>query len=142
MLRMTRVLVVDDDTFICEVVRDVLEDEGYIVQVAANGAAALNCMSEQWPDVVLVDLRMPVMDGWTFLHVCRQDPRASQMCIVLMSAVQDELPELEPGAAHLPKPFDLVNLSCTVERVLAARSHVISEDQAANTGEGLIGTLA
>ena len=120
---MTRVLVVDDDTFICEVVRDVLEDEGYVVQVAANGAAALKCMSEQWPDVVLVDLRMPVMDGWTFLHVCRQDPRTSQMCIVVMSAVQDELPELEPGAAHLPKPFDL-------DTLLQAASEMIAQGRA------------
>lgn len=114
------VLVVDDDLDSQQVVADVLEDEGYTVRMAAHGAAALEQVAQQPPAVILLDMRMPIMDGWTFARVYRQQPGPHAL-IVTMTAAQDAKRWTgEIGAAGvLATPFEMDDLVAVVELVAA-----------------------
>jgi CheY-like chemotaxis protein len=112
---MTRVLVVDDDREIAQLLEHVLADEGYLVEAAPNGAVAFDGMRHHPPDVVLLDLRMPVMDGLSFLHACRQDPRWSDLRIILLSAMPEGTPTADRFDGFVPKPFDLAEVVRTVQ---------------------------
>jgi two-component system, chemotaxis family, chemotaxis protein CheY len=119
------VMVVEDEPAIRELVAEVLGDEGYAVLTAAHGAAALGLLDQHHPDVILLDMRMPVMDGWTFARAYRQRP-APHAPIVIMSAATDAqqwASEVEAQAV-MPKPFDLEALVVTVDRYF--RAHAIS----------------
>ena len=67
---MPQILVVEDDDAIRELVSDVLRDDGYDVREATNGVEALGRIREERPDLIVLDLMMPVMDGWTFVEEC------------------------------------------------------------------------
>lgn len=115
-----RVLVVDDDDSIRETVELALEDEGYYVQTAPNGKAALELMQGWQPDVILLDMKMPVMDGWAFAAAYRRrsEPRAS---IVVLTAAQDAArwgAEVQADGV-LAKPFELEDLYVTVSEYAA-----------------------
>jgi CheY-like chemotaxis protein len=113
-----RVLVVDDDDDFRELVCLTLEDEGYEVVPVADGAAALSALPGLQPDVILLDLRMPVMDGHEFLRHYRSSCGA-QAPVVVLTAIretQDDIALLSPDA-FLPKPFDLEDLVRTVQRL-------------------------
>ena len=106
----TRILVVDDDPSILALVAEILQDEGYEVATARNGAEALAQVAEAVPAVLLTDLMMPVMDGPALVRACRAAPVTAGLPIVVMSAV---LPALLDGLAWLGvqdaiyKPFDM-----------------------------------
>lgn len=112
------ILVVDDDSSILETVTAILELEGYPVATAINGADALRSVEQQHPALVLLDMRMPVMDGWGFVRELEQ--RGVSLPIVVMTAAQDARRWAnEIGAAgYLAKPFELPDLLSTVERLL------------------------
>lgn len=114
------VLVVDDDNAIRETLRLLLEGEGYYVREAMNGAEALAAVERERPAVVLLDMRMPIMDGWAFAAALRE--RDIRVPIVVMTAAQDArrwCAEIG-GDACLPKPFDLDDVIEAVERLAAA----------------------
>jgi len=115
---MTRVLVVDDEPPIAELVQEILQEEGYLVEYAGSAAAAFGRIEQHWPDVMLLDLHMPTMDGWTFLRACRQDRRGADLRVVVMSGTQEEHRAEELGVAFLAKPFDINILLRTVHQVL------------------------
>jgi len=115
---MTRILVVDDDRATTELLQDVFQDEGYVVEVAPNGAVAIESMPQHPPDIVFVDLTMPVMDGVAFLRACRDDPRWSTLRIVLLSARSENTLTGDRFDAFIPKPFDLLELLRTVEATI------------------------
>ena len=106
------ILVVDDDTHIRDLVCEVLDLEGYQVRGATDGRAALDLLAEWHPDLILLDLNMPRMDGWTFCARQQEQPEISDIPIALMSAARNihsrQLP-CEP-VAILEKPFDLDDL--------------------------------
>jgi CheY-like chemotaxis protein len=110
-----RVLVVDDDDSIRQIVRMCLADEGYKVGEAANGAAALEMLADFRPGLILLDLRMPVMDGWEFARQYRSMPGPHVPIVACVAAfdVSGECAELDP-AGILSKPFDLDDLLDTV----------------------------
>jgi CheY-like chemotaxis protein len=110
------ILVVDDDPSILAVVREVLDFEGYRVETAPNGAAALAAVDSAHPSLVLLDMRMPVLDGWGFARALRA--RGVQLPIVVMTAAQDAGRwAAEIGAAgYLAKPFELPDLLAVIER--------------------------
>jgi CheY-like chemotaxis protein len=114
------VLVVDDDPDLLELVGEVLSDRGYRVELARNGVEALECIDEEVPGLVLLDMRMPVMDGWTFARHLR-DRYGRSIPIVVMTAAEDsKLRADEIGAdSDLGKPFDLRQLHEVVEDALA-----------------------
>ena len=114
---MSSILVIDDDPSILATIAEVLADEGYSVQTASNGAEGLATLSEHLPSLVLLDMRMPVLDGWGFMDALHK--RGIQLPIVVMTAAQDARKwGLEIGAAEsLAKPFDLINLLAIVDRL-------------------------
>jgi CheY-like chemotaxis protein len=111
---MTRLLVVDDELSILEALEDVLATEGYEVLTAHNGAEGLKRLGEALPDLVLLDLMMPVMDGREMLRRMREDPRLKDIPVIIMSAGRISDEERRAACATLPKPFDLDNLLRTL----------------------------
>lgn len=110
------VLVVDDDPNILLTVRAILEFEGYRVETATNGAEGLSKAMEIQPGLILLDMRMPVMDGWGFAS--RMKENGVELPIVVITAARDASRwAREIGAVgHLDKPFDLLDLLDIVER--------------------------
>jgi signal transduction histidine kinase/CheY-like chemotaxis protein len=110
------ILVVDDDPSILAVVAEILDFEGYSVETAEDGAAAIQAIERQRPSLVLLDMRMPVLDGWGFARTL--DQRGVRLPIVVMTAAQDAQRWAdEIGAAgYLAKPFEMPDLLTTVAR--------------------------
>jgi CheY-like chemotaxis protein len=118
-----RVLVIDDDAEISNVVREILEDEGYEVALAAEGGAALKLLSEKThqPDLILLDMRMPGVNGWDFATAYRQRPGPHAPLVTMTAAHDAQAWAREIDAAGvLGKPFELVELLDIVERLTAA----------------------
>jgi two-component system chemotaxis response regulator CheY len=115
------ILVIDDDPAILATVADILRDEGYTVQTAANGAEGLAAVERSPPMCVLLDMRMPVLDGWGFARALRD--RGLNLPIVVMTAAQDVRRwAQEIGASHyLAKPFELLDLIAVVEQLAQAQ---------------------
>jgi two-component system, chemotaxis family, chemotaxis protein CheY len=111
------ILVVDDDEGIREFVQTVLSDEGYEVRTAWHGAAALELLDHVSPSVILLDMRMPVMDGWEFARQYRERP-GPHAPIVVVTAARDAIARAAQIAADgvLPKPFRLQQLLDVVDR--------------------------
>jgi CheY-like chemotaxis protein len=112
-----RDLVIDDDAGIRDLLDLALADAGYAVALAADGAAALAMVDAVAPDVILLDMRMPVLDGWAFAAAYRRRP-GRHARIVVMTAARDA-----PGSAaqiaatgYLAKPFDRADLLTCVAR--------------------------
>ena len=113
------ILVIDDDPSILSTVSDILEFEGFLVATASNGAEGLRCVERTRPALVLLDMRMPVVDGWEFARMLRE--RGIALPIIVMTAAQDARRwAQEIGATgYLAKPFDLTDLVDTVKRLAA-----------------------
>ena len=110
------VLVVADDPAIRGLLSDALREEGYAVDLAAHGREALEAMRARRPATVVLDLMMPVMDGFTFIENCHKERLCVDVPIVVISAVQDSLNRISdiPVHACIAKPFDLDDLIRTV----------------------------
>jgi len=111
--------VVEDERTIRHSIAGYLEDAGYTVDEAENGAEALNRMRDAIPDVVVLDLLMPIMGGRAFVQACREDARLGAVPVVLLSAAHDlaqATEQLQPRAS-LAKPVDLDVLLAVVDRV-------------------------
>ena len=115
-----RVLVVDDDPDIRELLFTALEDEGFEVVPAGNGQEALAIIETFRPDVIVLDLMMPVMDGWQFAAELRA--RDEDIPIVLLSAARDLATHAKAlsAAEIIEKPFDLSDLLPKIARVASA----------------------
>jgi CheY-like chemotaxis protein len=118
---MPQILVVEDDEAIRGLVTEVLRDDGYDVSEAANGAEALTYMGGHRPDLIVLDLMMPVMDGWAFVEECRRHGCCDEVPIVVTSASHDLAKTAERLRAYgvrtcLAKPFDVDGLLALVER--------------------------
>jgi CheY-like chemotaxis protein len=109
------VLVVDDDPDILDAICDILDAEGYRVSRARHGLEALEQVEAARPDIILLDLMMPVMDGVAFSHALRQRPRVRDIPIVVISADGNPQRAASVGAAgYLAKPFDIEALLAQV----------------------------
>lgn len=119
----TRVLVVDDEPVVTEVVERYLQGEGYEVSLASDGAEALQVAREWAPDLVILDLMLPSLDG---LEVCRQLRRDSSIPIIMLTArgeETDRIVGLELGADdYMAKPFSPRELVVRVKTVLRRTS--------------------
>ncbi len=115
---MTRVLVIDDDPYIREVVTYALGDEGYDVDEASGGRAGLELASRHHPDIILLDMKMPDMDGWEFARLYRQRYDRPARIIVL-TAAQDAAQRATDirAESYVSKPFDLDTLLARVSSV-------------------------
>ena len=119
---MPRILVVDDQPDIRLMCRVNLQLEGYEVLEAADGDAGLEMVRLERPDLVLLDVMMPGLDGWQFMKEIKADPALSEVPIVLLTARvqrEDEIRGWLSGAAdYLPKPFNPSTLTEVVRRTL------------------------
>ena len=118
-----RILVVDDDESIRQIVRLFLSDEGYQVAEAPNGEVALAMLDAVEPALILLDLRMPVLDGWQFVRRYRELPGPHApiiACVAALDAVRD-CADLDI-AGVLNKPFDLEDLLAAVRSQLPRSS--------------------
>jgi DNA-binding response OmpR family regulator len=118
------VLVIDDERAITEMIADVLGDEGYKVVGAHRGDEALALLESVRPDVILLDLYMPWIDGATLLARLRAYPTLADVPIVVMSASSTTAePLMLPGAtAALVKPFEIHVLLESVASALRSRT--------------------
>jgi CheY-like chemotaxis protein len=113
------VLIVEDEAVIRSVLVETLTDEGWAVREAIDGQSALTALEAWRPDVIVLDLAMPTMDGWSFRVEQRRRGLAPDVPLVIVSASREtevRAQELEPSAVLL-KPFDLNEL---VRAVVAA----------------------
>ncbi|MPZ97852.1 MAG: response regulator [Dehalococcoidia bacterium] len=113
-------LVVDDDVSILRLVAEMLEDEGYETRMAENGRQALASLDGEPPSLVVLDMRMPVVDGWEFTRLMRE--RGFDIPILVMTAAQDArrwAQEID-AAGYIAKPFDIDQLIDAVRRTLSA----------------------
>lgn len=115
------VLVVDDEPFVAEVIEMALEDAGYKVISASNGAQGLERLAENQVDIVITDHMMPVLDGPAMIRRIRTLPKYDNLPIILISAVPPaNLRAACPGARRfLLKPFSLSEVVRTVDELLA-----------------------
>jgi two-component system, OmpR family, response regulator MprA len=108
------VLVVDDEPQVVWVLQLSLECEGYVTYSARNGLDALDRIAEHHPQIVVLDVMMPQMDGWTVLERLLELPREERPRVVMVTALastRDRDRAVELGAdAYLPKPFDVDKL--------------------------------
>lgn len=130
-----KIMVVDDDSNICELLRLYLEKEGFEVVLAANGAMALELFDREKPDLLLLDIMMPQLDGW---QVCREIRKKSTCPIIMLTAkgeVFDKVLGLELGADdYVVKPFEAKEVVARVKAVLRRsgkgqqKSRIVSYD--------------
>jgi DNA-binding response OmpR family regulator len=116
------ILVVDDDPAILATVFEALDMEGFPVVTATNGAEALVAVDRDSPSLVLLDMRMPVLDGWGFMRAIRE--RGLTLSVVVMTAAADARRwGREIGAQGvLAKPFELDELIGAVQRLRSPRT--------------------
>jgi len=118
-MRCLRVLIVDDDPGITKLLRASFGDMGYELLVAMDGAEALHTIQRELPDLIILDIKMPEIDG---LEVCRQLREWSQIPIIMLSvdsAIEQKVRCLDLGADdYVVKPFSLDELMARIRRVL------------------------
>lgn len=124
-----RILIVDDDTNICELLRLYIEKEGFSTAIAYDGEQALELFNREQPNLVLLDIMLPKLDGW---QVCREIRKTSDCPIIMITAkgeVFDKILGLELGADdYVVKPFEAKEVVARVRAVL--RRTGISEEDA------------
>jgi len=113
------VLVVDDEPAIRDLIVAVLEDEGYRAIGAGSGSRALELLPIERPDLVLMDIMMPEMDGRELLRRMRQRPDLDRIPVVMMSAAYSPDRIDHAIAGFLPKPFDLDRLLDTIAEAIS-----------------------
>ncbi len=124
MVGKTKVLIIDDDVNICELIRLYLEKEGYETMVVHNGIRALDFFKEFTPNIVILDIMLPGADGW---QVCREIRKISSIPIIMLTAkgeTFDKVLGLELGADdYMVKPFEPKELTARVKAVLRRYEH-------------------
>ena len=130
----TKVLLIDDDPNICRLVQLYLEKEGYQVAIGARGDEGIALFKQESPDLILLDIMLPGMDGW---QVCRAIRQSSNVPIIMLTAKDetfDKVLGLELGADdYLTKPFEPKELVARIKAVLRRSSTVTPKEE----GEGV-----
>ncbi len=125
------VLIAEDDHNIAELLQLYLEKEGYQVSVAHDGGQCLDKFHEAQPDLVLLDIMMPVLDGW---EVCKQIRAEAQTPIIMLTAkseVANKVQGLKAGADdYITKPFEMREVLARIEAVLRRSNGVATEKKA------------
>ena len=127
----TCILVVDDDPVILKFVSANLKARGFDVITAEDGESALQIMEERLPDLVILDIMMPGMDGFEVCNRIREWSSAPIIMLTAKSEVNDKVNSLNIGADdYITKPFGIEELLARVRAVLRRRSHTRSPDTA------------
>lgn len=124
---MKSILVIEDNVLLADFIAEVLQEEGYKVQVAANGQEGLSRLREVKPDLVITDLMMPKLSGEEVCQVIKAHPKYHEIPVVLMSSRDEAFVNVKcKYAAFLPKPFDLSSLLGLVVRLIGIRNNGIT----------------
>ncbi|MEB3159993.1 MAG: response regulator transcription factor [Synechocystis sp.] len=127
-----RLLLVDDDPNLILLVKDYLEFQGYQVTTAGNGREALDILAKETPDMIICDIMMPEMDGYTFIDQVRADSRTSWIPVMFLSAKgqsKDRVKGLNTGAdVYMVKPFEPEELVAQVESSLRQASRLMGHN--------------
>ena len=120
-----RVLVADDDPEILSLVSIRLKKRGYDVTEAVDGEEALEATRKSKPDVIVLDVMMPVKNGWEVARELRQDPTTKDIGIIILTAIGEKMNEMTSplyGAdEYIDKPFEFEALEKAIEKVLASK---------------------
>ncbi|HRA48167.1 MAG TPA: response regulator [Thermomicrobiales bacterium] len=119
-----RILIVDDEAAVADLIEAVLVDEGYIVAIARDGIQGILLARDWKPDLVLMDVMLPGVDGTTAIRRLKGDPATADLPIVAMSAgrtIRRQSNELIDADAALSKPFDIEALLAQIEFLLSRR---------------------
>lgn len=133
-----RLLLIDDDPNLILLVKDYLEFRGYEVVTADNGQEALEVLDQETPDMIICDVMMPQMDGYSLVEHVRKNPRTSWIPVLFLSAKgqsQDRVKGLNTGAdVYMVKPFEPEELVAQVESSLKQASRLIQrQDKSAES---------
>ena len=121
------ILVVEDDNNISNLIKMYLDKEGFDVRIAADGGKAVEEFDKQAPDMVLLDIMLPVMDGWAVCAYIREKAKTPIIMLTAKGDVTDRITGLEMGADdYLVKPFEMKELMARINAVL--RRSEIPED--------------
>ncbi|NET58194.1 MAG: response regulator transcription factor [Symploca sp. SIO2E6] len=124
-----QLLLIDDDPNLILLVQDYLEFQGYEVLTATNGLEALSLLEDNIPDMIICDIMMPEMDGYTLVEQIRQDPRTNWIPVLFLSAkgqTQERIKGLNIGAnVYMVKPFEPEELVAVVESSLKQTRRLI-----------------
>jgi len=125
----TKVLVVDDEPNIVQTLKDRLEMNDYQVFTAQNGAEGLKTAQEQSPDVILLDVIMPIMDGHEMLEKLRQHDWGKQISVIMLTA-RSQAQDIARARAcgiedYIIKPFDLSELLEKIENIIERRKATV-----------------
>ncbi len=119
-----RILVVEDDFDLRTILKLQLQSQGYEIREAENGAEGFQAIQAEIPDLVILDLMMPVMDGFGFLKRARSLMDTKEVPILILTASEDEKSRMRghqyQADAYMVKPYDLEKLMWQVERLLAS----------------------
>lgn len=130
-----KIMVVDDDRNICELLRLYLEKEGYALVIANDGEEALAKFSAEAPDLVLLDIMMPKLDGW---QVCREIRKKSNVPIIMITAkgeTFDKVLGLELGSDdYVVKPFDPKEIVARIKAIMRRTGKSASENDIKEVG--------
>ena len=125
------VLVVEDDKNIADLLQMYLEKEGYSVTTAADGGQGLSKFRTIKPDLVLLDLMMPVMDGWTLCKTIRAESQTPVIMLTAKGETDDKVAGLKSGADdYITKPFEMKEVLARIEAVLRRADRTIAENAA------------
>ena len=123
-----KILIVDDDLGICEELKTYLTKEGYVVSVVNDGVSAVESVPVVKPSLILLDIMLPLLDGW---QVCRKIRQTSDVPIIMISAkceTFDKILGLELGADdYIAKPFDIKEVGARIKAVLRRTRTVVPE---------------
>ena len=113
------VLIVEDDKHIAELLQLYLQKEGYAVTLAADGGEGFTLFRQTNPDLVLLDVMMPVMDGWTLCKTIRAESQTPIIMLTAKSETDDKVTGLRSGADdYMTKPFEMKEVLARIEAVL------------------------
>jgi len=125
-----KILCVDDDPEFLRILGRMLEERGYEVYLAESGKKALEILKEVSPDLILLDIMMPELDGWETLREIKNTGSTTPVIMLtIMYAIEDREKSFEHGAdAHVPKPIRKMQLFKTIEWVLknSTRRHSVA----------------
>ena len=117
------ILIVEDDPNISELVQMYLEKEGYNTRIASDGGQGLDLFRQLRPDLVLLDIMLPVMDGWSVLRTIRQDSKTPVIMLTAKGETIDKVAGLKQGADdYITKPFEMKEVLARIEAVLRRAS--------------------
>jgi DNA-binding response OmpR family regulator len=122
----SRIVVVDDERDVVDLLKTILEVEGFTVEIETDGRAALSRILADPPDLFILDLMMPDLDGFELLKLLRLDPRGARLPVLIVSARtghQDQIESLQLGAdAYICKPFSPRELVRQIRQLLSSEA--------------------